>query len=139
MDTMSTEREIVEDNAVEVGTDESKKTRIKQKGAFHALHWEILDNEDMKADEGWEAKTKEFWTSKTCKKYVKMYHIDKLWPRDCHESNTKGFSCKPWMCKDDRFVYRAEMVWRALFGDRPKSKGSFNYSLLSMVYTLSRY
>jgi RING-H2 zinc finger domain len=131
---MSTEKVIVEEDVGELGTGGSKK-RNKQKGASHALHWEILDNEDIKADEGWEAETEEFWTFKTCKKYVKMYHVDKLWPRDNHESNTKAFACRPWMCKDEHFIYRAEEVWRALFGDRPRSKGFFNYSLVSMVYT----
>jgi hypothetical protein len=38
------------------------------------------------------------------------------------------------MCKDDHFNHQAEEVWRALFGNRNKSKGFFNYSLLSMVY-----
>ena len=77
----------------------------------------------------------EYWTSKTSKKYVKMYHVDKLWPRGCHEMNTKSFTARPHMCNNDHFLHHAEEVWRTLFGDRQKSKGFFNYSLLSMVYT----
>ena len=111
------------------------KKRVKQIGATHALQWEILDNKDIKAEEGWEAQLQEFWTSKTCKNFVKMYHISKLWPRECHQSHTRDFACRPWLCNDDHFLHRAEEVWRALFGDRPKSKGLFNYSLLSMVYS----
>ena len=51
-----------------------------------------------------------------------MYHVDKLWPRACHEVNTKSFTARPHMCKNDHFLHRAEEVWRTLFGDRPKSK-----------------
>jgi hypothetical protein len=28
---------------------------------------------------------------------MKMHHIDKLWPEECHEVHTKNFACKPWM------------------------------------------
>ena len=108
---------------------------MKQKGNAHAVRWEILDNEDIKGEEGWEVEMEEYWTSKTSKKYVKMYHVDKLWPRGCHEMNTKSFTARPHMCNNDHFLHRAEEVWRTLFGDRQKSKGFFNYSLLSMVYT----
>jgi hypothetical protein len=118
-----------------VSENAGSKKKVKQKGASHALRWDILDNDIIKAEQGWEAELQEFWTSKTCKIYVKMYHIGKLWPRECHESHTRYFACKPWLCKDDHFLHRAEEVWRALFGDRPKSKGFFNYSLLSMVYS----
>ena len=132
--TMATEKQIVTEDGSDIGASGLKK-RMKQKGVAHDLHWEILDNASIQAEEGWDAETHDYWTSKTCKKYVKMYHIDKLWPRSCHESHTKSFTCRPWMCNNDHFIYRAEEVWRALFGNRPKSKGSFNYSLLSMVYS----
>ena len=77
----------------------------------------------------------EYWTSKTSKKYVKMYHVDKLWLRGCHEMNMKSFTARLHMCNNDHFLHCAEEVWRTLFGDRQKSKGFFNYSLLLMVYT----
>ena len=131
---MSTENEIVVEDVGDIGTGVFKKG-IKQKDVSHALRWDILDSENIKAEEGWEVEVEEWWTSKTCKKYVKMYHIDKLWPRDCHESHTKAFTTRPWMCNNDHFVHHAEEVWQALFGDCPRSKGFFNYSLLSMVYS----
>jgi len=130
---MSTENKIMAEDAGDVGSGGSK-TRNKQKGAAHALHWEILDNQEIKAEDGWESEVDDYWTFKTCKKYVKMYHIGKLWPRDCHEVNTKNFACKPGMCNDDHFIYHGHEVWQALFGDRPRSKDYFNYSLLAMVY-----
>ena len=133
--TTTTAEKVIADEDVGVTGKGIQTKRIKQKGAAHALHWEILDNVEVQAEDDWEAEAEECWTSKTCKKYVKMYHIDKLWPRQCHESHTKSFACKPWMCKDDHFIHRAQEVWQALFGDRPRSKGLLNYSLVSMVYT----
>jgi hypothetical protein len=94
-----------------------------------------LEDPNVCAEKGWENEKKEYWSSKTCKKYVKMCHIDKLWPKKCHAMHTKGFACRPLKCKDDDFIHRAEEVWQALFGNRERSKGLLNYGLLAMVYT----
>ena len=131
---MAANTETVVQDAGGLGTGGSKK-RLKQKGNADAVRWDILDNKDIKAEKGWEVEMEEYWTSKTSKKYVKMYHVDKLWPRGCHEMNTKSFTARPHMCNNDHFLHRAQEVWRTLFGDRQKNKGFFNYSLLSMVYT----
>lgn len=58
------------------GGSETKKG--KRKGVPHELHYEILDDATIKAESGWEKEEEEYWNSKMCKKYVKMYHIDKL-------------------------------------------------------------
>ena len=63
-----------------------------------------------------------------------MYHIGKYWPTDQLVVNTKFFTWKPWLCKEDHFLLRAEEVWRAMFGARFKLKGVFNYSVVAMVY-----
>jgi hypothetical protein len=39
-----------------------------------------------------------------------------------------------WTCNNDHFIHRAKEVWRALLGNREKSKGLFNYGLVAMVY-----
>ena len=57
--------------------DENKK-RTKVKGRTHGLHFQILDDPNIKAESNWEKEKAEYWTSKMCKKYVKMYHIDNL-------------------------------------------------------------
>jgi hypothetical protein len=88
-----------------------------------------LDDPNVHAEKGWENE-KEYCFSK----YVKMCHIDKLWPKECHAAHTKSFACRPWTCNDDHFIHRAEEVWRALFGNRLKNKGLFNYGLVVMVY-----
>ena len=105
----------------------------KPKGAPHELRWDVLENEDIKAERGWEL-VKGLWTSNICKKYVKMYHIGKLWPREELEVHSKAHACKSSGCKDDLFIHRAHEVWRALFGDRDYSKSGFQYGLLAMVY-----
>jgi len=49
-----------------------------KKGDTHGLHYEILDDPNIKAESNWEKEDAEYWSSKMCKQYVKMYHIDKL-------------------------------------------------------------
>jgi hypothetical protein len=65
----------------------------KPKSAHHAFDWESLENPDVQAEIG--CKNKEYWSSKTSKKYVKMYYIDKLWPKECHVAHMKSFACRP--------------------------------------------
>ena len=48
---MLTEKVIVVEDVGEIGVGGSKR-KNKQKGASHALEWEILDNEDIKAEKG---------------------------------------------------------------------------------------
>jgi hypothetical protein len=109
--------------------------RHKPKGAHHAFDWEALEDPNVHAEKGWENEKEEYWSSKMCKKYVKMCHIDKLWPKECHAAHTRDFACRPLTCNDDHFIHRAEEVWRALFGNqREKQAWSFNYGLVVMVY-----
>jgi hypothetical protein len=115
-----------------VARDSTK--RYKPKGVHHTLDWEALEDPNVRAEKGWENEKEEYWSSKTCMKYVKMCHIDKLWPKECHAAHTKSFACRPWTCNDDHFIHRAKEVWRALFGNREKNKGLFDYGLVAMVY-----
>ena len=112
----------------------AQKKKNKARGSTHGLHYEILDDPNIKAESGWETETAEYWTSTMCKKYVKMYHIGKLWPRDCHAAHNHDYACRPWTCKSKHFVHRSTEVWGRLFGQRAMCKGRINYSLASMVY-----
>jgi len=117
------------------GTEDSDtKKKSKPKGQNHGVHYEILEDPNIIAEPGWEKEKKENWTAKECKKYVKMYHIGKHWPRECHPVDTKAFTCNPTKCLNEHFMFRCEEVWRSLFGDRPKGKGAFPYILMAMVY-----
>lgn len=69
----------------EVGARGGRKTsrggiskRQKSKAIFHKLHFEILNDPNIKAKSNWKNKEVKYWTSKLCRKYVKMYHIDIL-------------------------------------------------------------
>jgi hypothetical protein len=93
-----------------------------------------LEDLNVRVEKGWKYEKEEYWSSKMCKKYVKMCHIDKLWPKECYVVHTKGFACRPYTCKDDHFIHRAEEAWRALVGNRERSKGLLNYGLVAMVY-----
>lgn len=128
-----TEHDVLSEEVGSLVAGDSTK-RHKPKGAHHAFDWEALEDPNVRAEKGWENEQEEYWSSKTCRKYVKMCHIDKLWPKQHHAVNTKNFACRPLTCNDDHFIHRAEEVWRALFGNREKSKGLFNYGLLAMVY-----
>ena len=57
--TMLAENETVVRDAGALGMWGSKK-RLKQKGLAHALRWDILDNEDIKGEEGWEVEMEEY-------------------------------------------------------------------------------
>jgi hypothetical protein len=47
-------------------------------GTQHALNVEMTENKAVLAEKGWKRTGLQYWTYKTAKKYVKMYHIDKL-------------------------------------------------------------
>ena len=57
--TMAANTETVVHDAGGLGMGGSKK-RLKQKGNAHAVRWDILDNEDIKAEEGWEVEMEEY-------------------------------------------------------------------------------
>jgi hypothetical protein len=56
---MSTEHVIENPEVDELGSAGPKR-RIKKKGARHSLGWEILDNENIKAEDGWEAQRENY-------------------------------------------------------------------------------
>ena len=95
----------------EVKSEGATKRGVKTKGVPHNFCWEILDNPNIKAEKNWETEDAEYWTFKTCRQYIKMYHIDKLWPRDQHERQTQDFACKPHNCRSLLFVQRCNEVW----------------------------
>ena len=129
--------ETVVQDAGALGTGGFKK-RLKQKGNAHVVRWDILDNEDIKGEEGWEVEMEEYWTSKTSKKYVKMYHVDKLWPRGCHEMNTKSFT-QGLTCATTTTSFIVLKRFRGLYlGIVKKAKGS-SITACCQWYTRSSY
>jgi hypothetical protein len=71
------------------------------------------------------------------KKYVKMHHIDKLFPQAVWNYNHRVSSIKPRKSKSKHFVHRALEVWSALYLDKPfgpNNKNIISYSMAAMVY-----
>ena len=113
---METQYDMITGEQGSLAVGDSTK-RHKPKGAHHAFNWEALEDPNACAEKGWKNEKEEYWSSKMCKKYVKMYHIDKLWSKECHVAHIRGFACRPLICNDDHFIHRAEEVWQALFGN----------------------
>ena len=71
------------------------------------------------------------------KKYVKMYHIDKLFPEAVWPYNLKNSSVKPNQSKSKYFAHRAFEVWSALYPNKSfglDNKNIISYSMATMVY-----
>ena len=52
------------------------------KGKSQDMDWDVYFNEFCIAEEGWQYEPKKVWSCTTCKQYLKMSHITKLWPTD---------------------------------------------------------
>jgi hypothetical protein len=71
------------------------------------------------------------------KKYVKMHHIDKLFPEAIWNYNHRISGVKPGENKSKHFVHRALEVWSALYPNKPfgpNNKNIISYSMAAMVY-----
>jgi hypothetical protein len=81
--------------------------------------------------------TSPYWVCNPAKKYVKMYHLDKLFPEAVWKYNHRVFGVKPGESKSKHFVHRALEVWSALYPDKPfgpNNKNIISYSMVAMVY-----
>jgi hypothetical protein len=71
------------------------------------------------------------------KKYVKMHHIDKLFPQAVWNYNHRVSGIKLSESKSKYFAHRALEVWSALYPDKPfglNNKNIISYSMAAMVY-----
>jgi hypothetical protein len=70
-------------------------------------------------------------------KYVKMHHIDKLFPHAVWNFNHKVSGVKPSENKSKHFEHCALEVWSVLYPKKPfgsKNKSVISYSLVVMLY-----
>ena len=89
------------------------------------------------AEPGWDSELSPYWICNTTKKYVKMYYIDKLFPKTVWSYNHKNSSVKPKESKFKYFEYRALEVWSALYPNKsfgPENKNIISYSIMVMAY-----
>jgi hypothetical protein len=121
------------------GTSTPSRNRCDKKGlrTSQAVKEEITGNSRIIAKPGWNSVTSPLWICNTAKKYVKMHHIDKLFPEAVWKYNHRVSGVKPGENKSKHFVHRALEVWSALYLDKPfglNNKNIISYSMAPMVY-----
>jgi hypothetical protein len=102
-----------------------------------AVKEEITGNSRIIAEPRWDSVTSPLWVCNTAKKYVKMHHIDKLFPEAVWKYNHRVSGIKPGESKSKHFAHRALEVWSALYPDKPfglNNKNIISYSMAAMVY-----
>jgi hypothetical protein len=121
------------------GTSTPSKNGRDKKGlrTLQAVKEEITGNSRIIAEFGWDSITSPLWVCNTTKKYVKMHHIDKLFPEAVWKYNHRVSGVKPGESKPKHFAHRALEVWSALYPDKPfgpNNKNIISYSMAAMVY-----
>jgi hypothetical protein len=102
-----------------------------------AVKEEITGNSRILAEPGWDSVTLPYWACNTEKKYMKMHHLDKLFPEVVWKYNHRVSGVKPGESKSKHFAHRALEVWSALYLDKPfgpNNKNIISYSMAAMVY-----
>jgi hypothetical protein len=79
------------------GTSTPSRDGCDRKGLWtpQAVKEEITGNSRILAEPGWDSITLPLWTCNMAKKYVKMYHIDKLFPEAVWKYNHRVSGIKP--------------------------------------------
>ena len=102
-----------------------------------AVKEEITRNSSIITEVGWDSETLPYWVCNSAKKYVKMYHINKIFLEEVRLNNHRVSSVKPKESKSKYFVHRALEVWSALYRDKSfglNNKNIISYSMAAMVY-----
>lgn len=84
------------------------------KGKSQDMDWDTYFNDFCVAEEGWQYEPKAIWTCTTCREYVKMSHIAKLWPADntaVLERQVRRWEGPMNACKSEHFKQRYEEIW----------------------------
>jgi hypothetical protein len=71
------------------------------------LNTEFTENKEILAEEGWESLGLQYWSCDVAKKYVKMYHIDKLFPCAVWDYNYNMSGVKPSESTSKHFAHCA--------------------------------
>jgi hypothetical protein len=72
-----------------------------------AIKEEITGNLAILAEPGWKSIPSSYWVCNVAKKYVKMHHIDKLFPQAVWNYNHKASNVKPSKSTSKYFAHRA--------------------------------
>jgi hypothetical protein len=121
------------------GTSTPSRNARNKKGLRtpQAVKQEITGNSRILAEPGWDSVTTPLWVCNMAKKYVKLHHIDKLFPEAVWEYNHRASGVKPKESTSKHFAHRALEVWSILYPDKPfglDNKNIISYSMAAMVY-----
>lgn len=106
------------------------------KGKSQDMDWDAYFNEFCVAEEGWQYEPKKVWSCTTCREYIKMSHIAKLWPAD--DTDVLERQVRRWegpmnTCRSEHFKRRYEEIWAACkLG--PSKPNIMNYSTMAMIW-----
>ena len=79
----------------------------------------ITRNSRILAEPGWDSITSLYWVCNMAKKYVKMHHINKLFPETVWNYNHRVFGIKPSENKSKHFAHYALEAWSVIYLDKP--------------------
>ena len=82
---------------------------------------------------GWEEEQTKVWDCTMCKKYMKMTHIQKLWPRERVLKQASRWEGQTSTCQSEHFKQRYIQVHRVL-GIKSAKWNVMNYNVMAMVW-----
>ena len=106
---------------------------ISPKGKAPQMNWEETDDPDCVAEDGWQDEPERLWTCTMCKKYVKMTHLLKLWPRAQARISGPRREGLASSCLSSHFTHRYHEVTIAV-GVRNARPEIMLYSNMAMVW-----
>ncbi len=75
-----------------------------KKGKSQEMNWKDWADVTCVAEPRWEEEPKKIWNCTTCKKYVKMTHLSKLWSHDRAEVQVCHWEGQMSTCKSEHFI-----------------------------------
>lgn len=103
------------------------------KGKAPEINWDETEDPDCVAEDGWQDEPETPWTCTTCKKYVKMTHLVKLWPREQARISGPRREGLASNCLSSHFTHRYHEVTIAV-GVRNARPEIMLYSNMAMVW-----
>jgi hypothetical protein len=111
----------------------SRRKSSSSKGWSQELDWDAIEDPDCIAEPGWQDEHTTPWTCTTCKAYVKMKHLAKLWSRSQAMVSVPRWEGPTKNCMSDHFMQWYFEIHAA--AGLPYSKPKImNYSNMAMVW-----
>ena len=81
-----------------------------KKGKSQEMNWKDWADITCVAESRWQEEPKKIWDCTTCKKYIKMTHLSKLWSRNRAEVQVRRWEGQMSTCNSDHFIRRYEEI-----------------------------